>query len=285
MGTDCSIGMRVAPLTVMWRVSWIAALALTVRAATPVEAAWETLHKSLAGNGDQRREAVYALGAVDSGNEQAVRALEDALHDQDPQVRAAAATAMGEMHARQAIGSLREMMTDRGEVAFAAAKALTDMGDTGGREFFVAVIAGERSDAPGIVATSVRDARKRLKHPQGLLLQGAEDATGALFGPAGYGVLAAKEAFKEKGSSNRAAAAAYLAKDPEPYAVTLLEWALSDNSWGVRAAAAKGLALRGNQETIPKLQFLLDDPHSAVRTMSAAAILRISDRAPVAAGK
>ena len=269
----------------MHRVLLISMLAivpgLTVAAtdATPVEAAWAALHKALDGNEDRKRQALAALGSVDPANELAVKLLVDALQDKDPLVRQTAATALGEMKAKQAIGSLHDAITDKGEVAFAAAKALADMGDSGGRDMFVAMIAGERSDAPGIVASGIRDARKRLKHPQGLLLEGAEEAAGALFPPAAYGIAAAKEAFKEKGSSSRAVAALYLAKDPDPYTITLLEWALSDSSWGVRTAAAKGLATRGNEATLPKLQFLLDDPNPAVRTMSAAAILHISDQA------
>ena len=247
-------------------------------AATPADSAWATLQKSLNGNQDHKRQALTALGAVDPGNEKAVKTLVDALQDKDPLVRQAAAAALGEMKARQAIGSLREAIGDKGEVAFAAAKSLSEMGDSGGRDMFVDMIAGERSDTPGFVANGVRDARKRLKHPQGLILEGMEDAGGALFPPAGYGITAAKEAFKEKGSSSRAVAATYLAKDPDPYAVTLLEWALSDSSWGVRAAAAHGLALRGNAGSIPKLHFLLDDSSHVVQTMAAAAILRITDR-------
>jgi HEAT repeat protein len=259
-------------------ISLIALVPNLTPASTPAESAWSTLQKSLNGNQDHKRQALTALGAVDPSNEKAVKTLVDALQDKDPLVRQAAAAALGEMKARQAIGSLREAIGDKGEVAFAAAKSLSDMGDSGGRDMFVDMIAGERSDTPGFVANGVRDARKRLKHPQGLILEGMEDAGGALFPPAGYGITAAKEAFKEKGSSSRAVAATYLAKDPDPYAVTLLEWALSDSSWGVRAAAAHGLALRGNAGSIPKLQFLLDDSSHVVQTMAAAAILRITDR-------
>jgi HEAT repeat protein len=268
----------------MRRVLFIAAVTIVcsptipLGAVTPVQGAWDVLNKAMSGGEDSRRQALEALGMVDPGNEQAVKTLVDALQDKDPLVRESAASALGNMKARQAIGSLRDAISDKGEVAFAAAKALADMGDSGGRDMFVAMIAGERSDAPGIVASGIRDAKKRLKHPQGLLLMGAEDATGAFFGPASYGITAAKEAFKEKGASSRAVAAFYLSKDPDPYAVTLLEWALSDNNWGVRTAAAKGLATRGNDATVPKLQFLLDDPHNPVRTMAAAAILRITDR-------
>jgi hypothetical protein len=160
----------------MHRVLLISMLAivpgLTVAAtdATPVEAAWAALHKALDGNEDRKRQALAALGSVDPANELAVKLLVDALQDKDPLVRQTAATALGEMKAKQAIGSLHDAITDKGEVAFAAAKALADMGDSGGRDMFVAMIAGERSDAPGIVASGIRDARKRLKHPQGLLL-------------------------------------------------------------------------------------------------------------------
>ena len=267
------MSLRVAVLAVTSLVPSYTALA-----ASPVDSAWATLQQCLSGNEDHKRAALTALGAVDSQNEKAVKTLVDALQDKDPLVRQAAAAALGEMKARQAIGSLRDAISDKGEVAFAAAKSLSEMGDSGGRDMFVAMIAHERSDAPGMVANGIRDARKRLKHPEGLLLEGVGDAGGALFPPAGYGISAAKEAFKEKGSSSRAVAASYLAKDPDPYAVTLLEWALSDNSWGVRAAAAHGLALRGNAESIPKLQFLLDDQRHVVQSMAAAAILRISDR-------
>jgi hypothetical protein len=147
---------------------------------------------------------------------------------------------------------------------------------------FIAVLAGERSDTAGLLANGIRDAKNRVKHPQGLILEGAENAVGVVFGPAGYGIDAAKNAFKEKGSSSRAVALLYLAKEPDPYILTLLEWALSDDSWGIRVAAAKALAKRGDTGTIPKLQFLLDDPHEQVRVMSAAALLRIAGQQPSA---
>ena len=232
----------------------------------------------MAGDVDQRKQALTAIGAIDAENEKAVKLAEDALQDKNPTVRQTAAWALGEMKAKQAIPSLREAVSDKGEVAFAAAKALSEMGDAGGRDMFVAVIAGERSDAPGIVEKGIRDAKQRLKHPEGILLMGAEDAGGAMFGPAGYGIDAAKEAFKEKGSSDRATAAYYLAKDPDPYAVTLLEWALTDKSPGVRAQAARGLAKRGTRDSIAKLEPLLKDDHNGVRTMAAAAIIHINDR-------
>jgi HEAT repeat protein len=83
---------------------------------------------------------------------------------------------------------------------------------------------------------------------------------------------------QQKGAPGRAAAAAYLAKDPDPYAVTLLEWALGDDNHLVRAEAAKALGERGNAESIGKLEPLLRDEHTIVRSMAAASIIRLNGR-------
>lgn len=244
------------------------------------EAAWKALDMaSQSGNLDHRRQALAAIATIPNTNDRAVKAAEDALHDKDAQVRVAAAGALGEMKAMQAAPALKAALDDTGEVAFAAAKALVDMGDPAGREMLVAVIAGERKDSPGMLTNAVREARKKIHHPEGLLLMGAADASGAMFGPApSIGIVATKDAFKLRGVSGRATAAAALAKDPEPYAVQLLEWALTDYSWEVRASAAKALGERGNADSLSKLQVALADPHHAVRTLAAASIIRIEER-------
>jgi HEAT repeat protein len=248
------------------------------------DAAWAALEGPLhSGNLDHRRQALAALATIEPSNARAVKLIEDALQDKDPRVRATAATALGEMKAKQAIPYLKEALSDDGEVAFAAAKALCDLGDAGGRDMLVDVIAGDRKASPGMVENAIRDARKKLRHPQSFVLTGAQETTGALFGPASMGIVAAREAFRYRGASQRAIAASYLAKDPEPYAATLLEWALGDDSFGVRAAAARGLGERGTAASVPKLQSLLGDDRDAVRTMAAASIIRITDRARSAA--
>jgi HEAT repeat protein len=84
-----------------------------------------------------------------------------------------------------------------------------------------------------------------------------------------------KESKKDSGAPGRTIAAGILAKDPDPYALTLLEWALGDNSSAVRVAVAKALGDRGNQDTIPKLAPLLKDDRHAVRYMAAAAIIKL----------
>jgi HEAT repeat protein len=264
---------------------FLAVAILALRAQTDVnEAAWRTLDTAFhSGNLDHRRQALAAIGTIPNTNDRAVKTAEEALQDKDAQVRVAAAEALGQMKAKQAAPALKAALDDRGEVAFAAAKALVNMGDPAGREMLVAVIAGDRKDSPGMLTNAVREARKKIHHPEGLLLMGTEDAAGAMFGPASMGIVAVKDAFKLRGVSGRAAAAAALAKDPEPYAVQLLEWALSDSNWEVRASAAKALGERGNADSVPKLQLGLADTRDAVRTLSAASIIRIEERQGAAA--
>jgi len=241
---------------------------------------WNVLDKSLqSGDVDQRRQSVVALSTIGAGNAEAVRRLEDTLrHDKSPRVREQAALALGQMKSERSMPVLREALHDSDEVAFAAAKALTDMGDSSGQEMLVDVLAGERKDAAGIMTNARRTAEQKLKHPGGLVLMGMADAAGTIMPPAGMGLVAAEDAaaLRGKGAPGRVAAAAYVAKEPGPYAVTLLEWALSDDNHLVRVEAAKGLGERGNAASIPKLQPLLQDDHNSVRTMAAAAIIRLT---------
>ena len=241
------------------------------------DAAWSVLRKALTdGNPDHRRQALAALGSLGADNPEAVHMVENGLQDSDTVVRQTAATVLGEMNAREAIPYLKQALNDTGEVAFSAALSLSKMGDSSGEPMLIAVLSGERKDSPGMVASAMRDARNKFRHPQTLAFMGAREAAGALLGPASTGLVVAETALREKGAPGRALAANALADDPGPYAVTLLEWALADDNWAVRAAAAKALGRRGNSRTtLPKLQFLLDDPHNGVRTMAAASMIRI----------
>ena len=94
-----------------------------------------------------------------------------------------------------------------------------------------------------------------------------------------------KEGKKDSGTPGRAVAAEILGKDSDPYALTLLEWALADDSWAVRVAVSKALGERGNIGTIPKLMPLLSDEHHAVRYMAAASIVRLNLKGQTRAAK
>jgi HEAT repeat protein len=276
----------------MWAVLLIAITPLvswSADAGTIEREAWSQIDKGLkSGSLEHRRQALIALATIDGTNSDAVQRAQAALHDSDARIRQEAAMALGQMKAMSAIPDLKQALEDdHGEVAFAAAKALTDLGDPAGADMLIAVLAGDRSASPGMMTNAIREAQRRVKHPQGLLLMGAEDAAGTMFGPAGMAMTAITEAahMKSKGAPARAAAAAYLAKNAGPNSLALLEWALADDSRMVRIEAAKGVGLRGNADSISKLEPLLKDDHNAVRCMAAAAIVRLRSKGPVTAGR
>lgn len=253
----------------------------------PKDQAWQTLYTSLhSGDADHRRQALAALSTIDGHNSQAVKACIDALRDKSSSVRQSAALALGELKAREAIPALQQALDDdNGPVAFAAAKALTVLGDPSGQDFLIAVLAGERKDIkPGLMKNAVHKGETELHHPGELVFMGAEDATGAMFGPASIVFPAVKDTLdlKGKGAPGRAAAAAYIARDPDSYAISLLEWALNDDNQFVRLEAAKGLGQRGDQGSIAELEPLFNDQHNMVRDMAAASVIRILDRGGLA---
>ncbi len=270
-------------------IALVAVVALrTLLAVEPVDTksettgAWKVIDDSIRDGSSQehREQALAALSTFGSSNAEAIQRAVAALHDKDAVIRRSAALALGELKAHSALGDLKQALNDTPEVSFAAAKSLTQLGDTSGRDVMIAVLAGERKDAPGMFTNAMRDAKERLHHPEGLFLMGSEDAAGSMFGPASMVIPAVKDTtdLKSKGAPGKAAAVAYLAKYPDPYAVQLLEWALDDGNQFVRLEAAKALGDRGNAGSIPKLDKLLDDQHNIVRDMAAVSILRILSR-------
>jgi HEAT repeat protein len=239
-------------------------------------AAWETLNKGLAsGDPEHRKQAIAALGTLGPAPE-AVVLVEKALQDKHTLVRQAAAATLGDMGARDAIPYLKTALDDNPEVSFTAAKALWDLGDQSGRWIFQQVLEGERKDTPGPVKDAIRKAKHKMHTPSQLALMGFKEATGQFLGPASMSINVAQQVMKDGGAPGRTAAAGILGKDSDPYALTLLEWALADKSWAVRAAVAKALGTRGNRDTVPKLMPLLSDDHHLVRVMAAASIVKLS---------
>lgn len=256
--------------------------------ATPDSAAWDVLKQGLEDNdAEHRKTAIAAIGTI-GPQPQAVKLVEKALQDKDAQVRQTAAATLGQMGARDAIPNLKSALEDSPEVSFTAAKALWDLGDPSGREIFQEVIEGERTDAPGKLHGAMRDAKKKLT-PGQMALMGVKETSGALLGPASIGVTAIEAAMKETkkdaGAPGRVEAAGVLAKDQDPYALTLLEWALADKNWAVRLAVAKALGERGNEATIAKLTPLLNGDRHAVRYMAAASTVKLSAKGSSAGGQ
>ena len=241
--------------------------------------AWVTLNQGVEDNDtNHRKQAIEAAGTVGSAPE-AVKLVAKGLQDKETLNRQAAAATLGQMGSQDAIPYLKTALEDKPEVAFTAAKSLWTLGDSTGRTVFQEVLEGERPDGPTKMQKAMKDAKKHLK-PDQLALMGVSEVSDVL-GPVGIPIEAAKEALKEaKGVSSgipgRAVAAEVLGKDSDPYALTLLEWALQDNNWAVRVAVCKALGERGNDATIAKLQPMLNDDHTAVRYMAAASIVKLS---------
>jgi HEAT repeat protein len=246
--------------------------------AQPEKTAWDVLKTGLSDkNPDKRRQAVTAIGSIGLDSD-GLQLIEGALRDTDPLVRQTAAAELGQLKARQAIPSLKTAMDDAaGEVAFAAAKALWDMGDRSGRDLIEDVLTGQQSTSEGPLKGAIRDAKRKMHDPKALAVMGFNEASGALLGPFNIGIIAAEQAFKTGSSGGRALATTLLAQDCDAESLRLLEWsATSDKSWVVKAASAKALGQCGNPDAIPTLEQNLADSNAAIRSMSAGAIIKLT---------
>ena len=124
-----------------------------------------------------------------------------------------------------------------------------------------------------------QDAKRKMHDPKALTMMGLKEASGALLGPFNIGIIAAEQAFKDGSAGGRTLAVALLSDDCDPATVQLLDWSFTnDKNWAVRAASAKGLGKCGSSDSIPKLETALSDSHVAVKAMSAAAIIRLSQK-------
>ena len=247
--------------------------------AQPDKTAWEVLKPGLADtNPLHRRQAVTATGAIGTDPE-AIHLIEEAMrHDKDPLIRATAAAQLGEMRSRASLPALRAALDDEeGEVRFAAAQALWDMGDKSGRGFIEDVIAGQQKATDGGVKGAVRRADRLRYDPKEMTILGLKSASGALLGPFNIGVLAAEQVLKNGAVAARMQALNLLAEDCDAQTFKLLEVsATGAKTWAEKAAAAKALGRCGNAAAIPTLEQNLSDSNVAVKYMSAAAIIRLS---------
>lgn len=224
----------------------------------------------------RRQEALAALGTL-GNREWAVKLVEAALDDKDASVRQLAARDLGQMRAKSAIPKLKEALDDdTAGVSFAAAKSLWDMGDRTGRDVFIQILAGEKSNSTGVVKDQLETAKRRLQDPRQLAVIGAKEAASSLFGPAGWGITIVQEVTKDRSASARAMSAAVLGHDAGEEAMRELDDALWDKNWIVRAAAAQALGECKQRDQIKHLKALLWDAKPAVRYMAAASIIRLS---------
>jgi hypothetical protein len=243
-------------------------------AQTPQLEAWQILRKGAAEKGtDERAKAIGALGLLlrDPG---AAAIAEKALEDDKPEVRVAAARALGEIRFGASVSKLRKALSDKeSSVVMAAAHSLILFKDKAGYEVYYAVLEGERKRGEGLISQEM----DLLREPKKVAEYCFEEGIG--FVPyAGYGLTAAQFIRKEEISSSslKAAAAKVLADDPDPQTGRALVRAVSDKRWRIRGAALEAIAKRGEPSLLQAIQAAMSDKNDIVRYTAAAAVIRLT---------
>jgi HEAT repeat protein len=249
-------------------------LIVSANAQTPSDKAWPVLRAGLTDKTTaERAVAVRVLGLLES-NKQAEDLAGQALADPKPEVRTAAADALGQMKAKNSASKLADLiLSDEKEIGvlLACARSMITLGDNRGYAIFYAVLTGERKGG----GTLLDDQKKMLSEPSKMAQLGFEQGIGFVpFGGIGYAGF--KMITKDDSSPVRAAASRVLAKDPDPKTGEALVKAASDKSWIVRMAALDSLARRGDPSLIPQIVPSLEDSKDSVRYTAAAAIIRLS---------
>ena len=238
---------------------------------TPREKAWDILEGGLKEtNADRRAHVVRALGLL-TGNAEAEKAAVLALKDEKPNVRQAAAQALGAMRAEKAKGNLEEALGDtEPSVVLAAANSLLLLHDDVGYDAYYEVLTGERRASKGLIKEQLDTLKDKKKVAQ----MGFEEGIGFIpFGGIGYEIF--KTVTKNDSAPIRAAAAKKLAHDPEPDAGEALARAAADKDWKVRAAALDAIALREDASLVPRIASAMEDKNDVVRFTAAACVAHL----------
>jgi HEAT repeat protein len=246
-----------------------------VHAASSKENALGAIDQALhAKNPDTRREAVRALAAV--GSEQMFRdRLEAMLNDKDVPVRLAAVASLAEADDAKA---LRVALDDRTpEVRFAAAKALFDMNDPAARKALIRILNGDSKTVSSFLTREERDGSRLLETPKPMM-QTAVRQSGALVPVPGASLVVATalKAMAKPSGKNRAAVALLLSEKKDVEVVAALENALTDKDAAVRAAAIHAIALEDDPALAHDGERMLNDKNQTVRMHAAVCYLRLS---------
>jgi HEAT repeat protein len=241
-------------------------------AITGKEKAWSMFEEAAKSTSvSTRATGIRALGLL-RGDGHARDLAEAALTDDKPEVRIAAATALGQMRATDAIPKLQKLLTDeKVSVVMAAAHSLRDLKDNASAYgVYYDVLTGAKK-GEGMIAQQM----DTLRNPRVLAEIGFEQGIG--FIPfAGIGWDAWRYTHKKDPNPVRAVAASLLAHDPDPATEVALTMAMKDKDWIVRAAAIEALAQRGDPSVLSKVEFKLFDTNAHVRYTAAAAVIRLS---------
>jgi HEAT repeat protein len=220
----------------------------------------------------ERTNGIRALGLLPD-TPRARELAENGLKDLKPEVREAAATALGQMHATESVPKLKKVLSDsKIRVVMAAAHSLRELkDDKSAYAIYYDLLTGERKPGGGMIAEQM----ETLKDPKELAKIGVSEGIG--FIPfAGIGWDAYRAMHKKDPNPVRAVAATFLAQDPDPATSRALVNATNDKNWIVRAAAVEAIAKRDDASLLPKVQLKFSDKNAKVRYSAAAAVIRLS---------
>jgi HEAT repeat protein len=220
----------------------------------------------------ERAIGIRALGSLPD-NIHARELAENALEDPKPEVRVAAATALGQMRATKSIPKLQKLLSDgKLAVVMAAAHSLRDLKDNASAYgVYYDVLTGRRKSGEGLI----KEQLNTLHNPKELAKIGLEQGIGYV--PfAGIGWDAWRYMHKKNPNPVRAVAASFLAHDPDPATGVALAEATRDKDWIVRAAAIEAIAERGDPSLEGKVEFSFFDANVRVRYSAAAAVIRLT---------
>ncbi len=242
----------------------IMACSMTAFGQTQRDEAWDILRVNLNGKVTAKRAlAVHVLGLL-PGDPKALELSHKAVADGKPEVRAAAATTLGQLHSRSSIPWLHALLSDaEPSVALAAASALISFKDPAAYDVYYEVLVGERKTGKGVIA----EEKKTLKDPKKMAELGVEEGIG--FIPfAGIGLSAFKSLRVDDVSPVRAAAAKMLVNDTDPESGQALVKAASDKSWIVKTAALEAIAKRGDSQLLDGRRRIKDQAPNDRRKVS-----------------
>jgi HEAT repeat protein len=240
----------------------------------PVDKAWKILNDALTNKtAEKRAEGVQALGSIKT-NHKAEALAEKAMSDPESSVRAAAATALGEMKAEAARPKLRAALQDKNlKVVLAATNALYALHDPAAYDVYYALLTGKQKSSQSLMQTQL-DTLKDRKQVEQLALE-----TGIGFVPfGGMGWQAWKTLTRDDSSPIKATAAERIANDPDPKSAEALQVASLDKRWRVRAAVANAMGLRGDPKMIGDVAPMLLDDSESVRLEAAAAVITLAGK-------
>jgi HEAT repeat protein len=240
---------------------------------SPTELAWRLLRGGVQSGKTEERAAAVRVLSLARGQTQAATMASRALLDNKPEVRKAAAIALGNLQARASIPQLKRALLDKEVgVVTAAAHALVQLHDPSGYEVYYAILTGERKSGQGLIAEQLAT----LKDPKKMARLGFQEGIGYIpFAGMGYDAL--KTILQNDSSPVRAAAAKMLATDPDPSSGEALAGrAVHDKSELVRVAALQAIGERGDPAFIAKIAPAMTDEKQSVQYTAAAVILRLS---------